>query len=133
MNSSPFYIQKTQKSFTDVIELVKSNAAKAGFNLVAEHNMKNTFERNALKWERNYTILSICNPIKSHHALSIDDRLGCFMPKNIIVFEDNEGTVNIMMMKGDPNKMNELFPGLGISEMSSKVMSELISIIDNSI
>lgn len=133
MNSSPFYIQKTRKTFTEAIEAVKANAAQAGFNLVAEHNMKNTYESHNLQWKSNYTILSICNPIKSHHALSLDKRLGCFMPKNIIVFEDDDGTVNIMMMKGDPNKMNEFFPGLGIGEMSAKTMSELISIIDNSI
>ncbi len=133
MNTSPFYIQKTQKSFSEAIEAVKDNAANAGFNLVAEHNMKNTFERNYLQWERNYTILSICNPTKSHHALSMDKRLGCFMPKNIVVFEDDNRIVNIMMMKGDPNKMNELFPELGISEMSAKVMNELISIIEKSI
>ncbi|HOM05476.1 MAG TPA: hypothetical protein PLU67_08295, partial [Candidatus Kapabacteria bacterium] len=59
--------------------------------------------------------------------------LGCFMPKNIIVFEDDDGIVNIMMMKSDPNKMNELFPSIGIGEMSAKVMSELISIIEKSI
>ncbi len=133
MNSSPFYIQKTRKSFSEAIEAVKENAASAGFNLVAEHNMRNTFEPNNLHWERNYTILSICNPVKSHHALSIDKRLGCFMPKNIIVFEDDDGIVNIMMMKSDPNKMNELFPGIGIGEMSAKVMNELISIIEKSI
>jgi len=133
MNSSPFYIQKTHKSFSEAIEAVKENAASAGFNLVAEHNIRNTFERNNLHWERNYTILSICNPVKSHHALSIDKRLGCFMPKNIIVFEDDDGIVNIMMMKSDPNKMNELFPSIGIGGMSAKVMSELISIIEKSI
>lgn len=133
MNNNPFYIKKTDKSFDEALQAVKENAAKVGFNVVAEHKMNETFSNHGLEWNRKYTILSICNPMKSHHALNMDLRLGCFMPKQIILFEDDDKKVNIMMMKGDPNKMNELFPGLGIGEMSARVMFELTSIIDNSI
>lgn len=133
MENSPFYIKKSSKSFEETLDAVKNNAALFGFNVVAEHNMKNTFERNNLPWNKNYTILSICNPHKSHHALSTDLKLGCFMPKNIIIFEDDAQEVNIMLLKGDPNRMNELFSGKNIGELSANVMKELISIIDKSV
>ncbi len=133
MENSPFYIKKSSKSFEETLNSVKQYALQFGFKVVAEHNMKNTFECNNLPWDKHYTILSICNPHKSHHALSIDYKLGCFMPKNIIVFEDDLGQVNIMLMKGDPNKMNELFPGKNIGELSATVMKELTEIVDKSV
>ncbi len=133
MENSPFVTKPTKKTFEEAVDALKENAGKAGFFVTAEHRMHDTFKKNNLEWERNYTIISICNPLKSHHALSMNDKMGCFMPKNIVVYEDKKGTVNIMMMKGDPEKMKTLFPELNIDQMSKEVGSTLINIIDQSI
>lgn len=133
MENSPFYQKQTNKSFDDAIVSLKDTAKKHGFNSVADHLMHNTFSNNGLDWSGNYAILSFCNPHKAHHALSTDLRLGAFMPKNIIVFENENKQVNIMLMKGDPDKMNSIFPGKNIGELSKGVMQTLITIIDESI
>lgn len=133
MENSPFYIKQTEKAFDLVVEAVKSTAKQFGFNTLAEHQMHNTFEKNSLEWAGKYTILAVCNPHKAHHALSIDLKMGCFMPKNIIIFEDDQKMVNVMFMKGDPEKMNTLFPGKNIGELSTDVRTVLINIINESI
>lgn len=133
MNDSPFHIQKTAKSFDEAVQSVIANAKEIGFNTVAEHKMHETYAKNNLDWSGKYEIISICNPQKSHHALLLDLKLGCFMPKNIIVFEDENKNVNIMFMKGDPQKMDMLFPGINIGQHSAGVISDLISIINKSI
>lgn len=132
MENSLFYIKTTNKSFDEAIESVKLTAKKYGFNLLAEFAMHNIFAKNGLDWAGNYVILNICNPQKAHHALGIDLRLGNFMPKQIAVFEQNN-EVKIMLMKGDPDRMNILFPDKNVGELSSGVISTLISIIDESI
>ena len=133
MGEQPFYIKQTDKSFEEAVESVFKSAKDFGFNVTAEHKLHETYAKNNLEWGKKYEILSICNPQKSHFALSLDLKLGCFMPKNIIVFEDDNGQVNIMFMKGDPQKMDMLLPGTNIGKHSDGVMSDLANIINKSV
>jgi hypothetical protein len=56
---------------------------------------------------------------KIHHALSLDKRLGCLCLKILLFFEDDDGTVNIMMMKGTQIK-RIIFSRLGIAKCLPK-------------
>jgi uncharacterized protein (DUF302 family) len=125
-----FVIEKSQKPFNEAVEAVSVSAKKFGFNVVHIHEMHKTFEKNGLDFSE-YSIIEICNPQKAHFALSKDFRMGNLMPKHIIVFIDNDGLTNIMTMKGDSRKLENIFPGKGIGELSKKVSETLELIIQD--
>lgn len=130
--NTPFKIAKTRKSFTEAVEAVCNAAKRNSFNVVHIHNLHEIYKKNGLE-SNPYSIIEICNPQKSHYALSLDLRMGAMMPKSIQVFVDENDETNIMFRKVDSSKFDEWFPEKNISELSIKVMQVLQKIVDEAV
>ncbi len=91
-----YHISKTIKgTFDDVITKVKDELSKEGFGVLTEIDIKNTL-KNKLDVEfRKYTILGACNPEYAHNALQAESKVGTMLPCNVIVQEQEDGTVEV--------------------------------------
>ena len=47
---------------------------------------------------RNYTILGACNPRFAYEALESEDKIGVFLPCNVVVQEHDNGHVEISIV-----------------------------------
>lgn len=91
-----YHISKTIKgTFDDVITKVKDELSKEGFGVLTEIDIKNTLKNKLDVDFRKYTILGACNPEYAHNALQAESKVGTMLPCNVIVQEQEDGTVEV--------------------------------------
>ena len=91
-----YYFSKTLDfSFDAAIEHTTAALKDAGFGIITEIDIKETFKKKLGIDYRNYRILGACNPKMALEALSIEDKVGTMLPCNVIVQELGEGRVEV--------------------------------------
>ena len=92
-----YYHSKTVKgkSFREVIELVKGELKAEGFGVVSEIDISETLKNKINVDFRKYIILGACNPHYAYKALQAEDKIGVFLPCNVVVAEHEPGVVEV--------------------------------------
>jgi uncharacterized protein (DUF302 family) len=129
MEKNPFYIVESDKSHEQCLQALKTSSKPEGYNVIHIHDMHTTFKKNALPYDRFYSIVELCNPKKAHHALSADPRMGNMMPKEVMVYQDEDGKTKLMYMRPDPDMVDRLFPGRNIGALSKNVSDAIQRIV----
>lgn len=101
-------------SFEQAILCVKDELKKEGFGVLTEIDMKETLREKLGVDFKRYTILGACHPQFAYQALLLEDKLGVFMPCNVVISEHKEGGVEVSIV--DPiAQMNSVEnPALGL-------------------
>lgn len=97
MQAMKYYHSKTVmgKSFTEVIEQVKNELKTEGFGVVSDIDIAETFKNKINVDFKKYRILGACNPHFAYKALQAEDKIGLFLPCNVIVEEHEPGVVEV--------------------------------------
>ena len=83
-----YHFSKTVNiSFDEVVEKVTEELKKEGFGIIGEIDLKKTFKKKLNEGFRNYKILGACNPRYAYEALLEEDKLGVFLPCNVVIRE----------------------------------------------
>lgn len=124
-----YYFNKTisGQSFEQTIELVKEALKKEGFGIITEINIKDTFKNKLDVDFRNYRILGACSPKHAHAAISSEDKIGLFLPCNVIV-QDVPGGVEVAAVDPIASMMAVSNPGLG--QVAQEVQVRLRRVIE---
>ena len=83
------------KSFDEVIELVTAELKKEGFGVVTEIDMKDTLKKKIDVDFRKYKILGACHPQYAYKILMAEDKIGVFLPCNVVVQENEDGKIEV--------------------------------------
>jgi uncharacterized protein (DUF302 family) len=127
-SQSPFLTFESDLAPEELISRMSDAAEKRGFHVTHTHDMQATFEKHGLE-QTPYKIVEFCNPRMAHKALQADKRMGVMMPKQICVYE-NDGKTTALFMKPNPDNLDRLFPGLGVSSISKEVVGAMRGIIE---
>lgn len=92
-----YYFNKTLsgKNFEEAITYVTDELKKEGFGIVTNINMKETLKNKIGVDFKNYHILGACNPGYAHKALQSEDKIGVFLPCNVIVEQHENGNIEV--------------------------------------
>lgn len=90
-----FSIKLSGVSYEDAIALVTEELKKEGFGVLTQIDVKETLKAKIDVDFRKYKILGACNPVFAHKALRTEDKIGVFLPCNVIVQEHEDGTVEV--------------------------------------
>ncbi|QHS58906.1 DUF302 domain-containing protein [Chitinophaga agri] len=119
-----YHLSKTvHLNFTETIGKVTDELKKEGFGVITSIDLKETFRKKINVIFRNYIILGACNPDYAHKALLLNDKVGVFLPCNIVVQEHTDGKVEVSVV--NPEEMVERIYDPNLTNFASEVRASM--------
>jgi len=79
--------------YEEALERVTAALKTEGFGVLTEIDVKATLKKKLDADFRKYAILGACNPPLAHRALNTELEIGLLLPCNVIVYEEDGGSV----------------------------------------
>ena len=111
-----------------VQKLVKE-LKEEGFGVLTEIDMKKTLKEKIDTDFKRYTILGACNPNYAYRALQDEDKIGVFLPCNVIVEEAENGNIEVSIV--DPIASMMAVTNENLGAIATEVQEKLIRVIHN--
>lgn len=100
----------------------------AGFGVLTEIDIQATLKKKLDVDFRKYRILGACNPSLAHEALRAELMIGLLLPCNVIVFEEDDGTVTVSAV--NPAEMFQVVGRPDVAPLADKVDAKLRQAMD---
>lgn len=125
-----YYFNKTikGKNFEEAIAYVTDELKKEGFGIVTSINMKETLKNKIGVDFKNYHILGACNPGYAHKALLSEDKIGVFLPCNVIVEQHENGNIEVVAVDPVASMISVKNDSLG--GVATEVQAKLKKVIE---
>jgi uncharacterized protein (DUF302 family) len=124
-----YYFNKVLKgkNFEEAIEQVTAELKKEGFGVLTEIDIKSTLKKKLDVDFKKYKILGACNPHFAHQALQNEDKIGLFLPCNVIVEEHENGTIEVSVVDPIASMMSVENDALG--DIAVQIQAKLKNVI----
>ena len=109
--------------FDTAIDNVIAALATEGFGVLSDINVAATLKKKLDKDMPPYRILGACNPALAHQAISAVPDIGLLLPCNVLVRQDDSGTVHVSFM--DPGAVMGLVDDEDVLPLAAAVREKL--------
>ncbi|WP_135536861.1 DUF302 domain-containing protein [Halostella pelagica] len=116
-------------AFDDVVEQTISALEDEGFGVLCDIDVQATFSKKLDKEFRQYRILGACNPELAYDGLEDEIELGALLPCNVIVYEDDDGTVVVSAV--DPSKLVGITDNPALDSISEDVSDRFERVLNS--
>ncbi|MEQ8688012.1 MAG: DUF302 domain-containing protein [Imperialibacter sp.] len=117
------------KSFDEATEQVIAELKKEGFGVLTEIDIKETLKKKLDVDFRKYKILGACNPQFAYKALQSEDKIGVFLPCNVVVQEHANGEIEVSAV--DPIASMGSVKNTDLEGIAKEVQQKLTRAINN--
>ena len=109
-------------TYDEALLRVKAALKEEGFGVLTEIDVRETLREKLQVDFRRYDIIGACNPQLAHRALQAELDVGLLLPCNVIVYEDDGGSV---VAAFDPEAAMGLADNPGLSEIAREAKDRL--------
>jgi uncharacterized protein (DUF302 family) len=109
--------------FDAAIEKVTADLQTEGFGVLSDIDVAAKLKEKLGEDIPRYRILGACNPALAHKAISAVPDIGLLLPCNVLVREDDAGTVSVSFM--DPQSVLSLVDNPGVAPLAKEVKTRL--------
>ena len=113
---------KLNVPYEEAVELATAALKSEGFGVLTEIDVKSTMKKKIDADFRKYIILGACNPHLAHRALSTQLEIGLLLPCNVIVYEEDGGSVVSIV---DPLMMMQMADAEALSPIAQEARAKL--------
>lgn len=115
--------------FDTVIDSVTQALKQEGFGVLTSIDIQATMKEKLDVDGKPYIILGACNPPLAHKALQADPDIGLLLPCNVVVRENDQGSITVSFM--DPGAVLGLVDRDDIAEVAVDVRIRLNRVCDS--
>ena len=112
----------------DIKSRVVEELQKVGFGALTEIDVAATLKKKIDVDRRPYLILGACNPKLANQAINADPDIGLLLPCNVVLREEQDGSVTVAFM--DPVAVLGLVDKPGVEQLAGEVRALLESVRD---
>jgi uncharacterized protein (DUF302 family) len=116
-------------SFDEAIEAVMTALEDEGFGVLADIDVRATFEEKLDREFRKYRILGACNPSLAADALDEELLLGALLPCNVVVYETDDGDVGVAAV--DPETLVGIADNSALDPIAADVGERFDRVLDS--
>ena len=84
---------KVSLPYEEAVERITTALKEQGFGILTTIDVKETLKKKLDVDFHKYIILGACNPPLAHRALTTEQEIGLLLPCNVIVYEEDGGSV----------------------------------------
>jgi uncharacterized protein (DUF302 family) len=114
-------------TFAEAVRRTREALAAKGFGVLTEIDVKKTMKAKLDADIGDYVILGACNPKMAYEALKLEPRVGAMLPCNVIVRQQEDGTVEVSAI--DPVASMGAIDNDGLHAVAGKVQSMLSEVV----
>lgn len=116
-------------TFDEVVEETIAALEEEGFGVLCDIDVRATFAKKLDREFRNYRILGACNPELAYQGLEEEIELGALLPCNVVVYEDDDGTVTVSAV--DPKGLVGITENPELDPISEDVADRFERVLDS--
>jgi len=116
-------------NFEDAKARVVRALKNHGFGVLTEIDVQSTLKNKLDVAFRNYMILGACNPPLAHKSLSSELMIGLLLPCNVILFEEDDGSVTASAI--NPREMFKVVNNPELQAVAGEVDAKLRAVIES--
>ena len=117
----------SRKSFEEAIEKLTAELENEGFGVLTEIDVTSTLKNRIGADFKKYKILGACNPHFAYKALKAEDKIGVFLPCNVVVEENEDGSVEVSVV--DPVASMVSVNNDALNEFATEIQQKLKRVI----
>jgi uncharacterized protein (DUF302 family) len=114
--------------FDQAVERVTDELKKVGFGVLSDIDVQTTLKVKLGVDRRPYRILGACNPPFANQALEAEADIGLLLPCNVVVREEEDGSVSVSFM--DPEAVLQLVDNPRVPQIAAQVKARLMQVRD---
>lgn len=125
-----YYFSKIlkEKDFEKALEKVTLGLKNEGFGVLTEIDIAQTLKKKLDVDFKKYRILGACNPPYAYEALKQEDKIGLFLPCNVVVLENEDGDIEVAAVDPVASMISVKNDSLG--PVAHEIQQKLKNVID---